>query len=582
MTSSQILVEKNIPCTMRDGTILYADIYRPNHNGPFPVLLTRIPYNKDLPMFSHRYIDTHRLVMNGYVVIIQDVRGRFASDGDFLPFVNEAEDGYDTVEWAASLPYSTGKVGMFGLSYYGFTQLLAASARPPHLECMVPAMTLNDQRNSLAFNNGPYELGLFETWTLESIVPDLVKRTYTEPDTYKKKMMTMAEFYNDIQNWYPYAPVNEWPPVQELGVADFFVQSLTKDLDDDDWRKTSITHKYESFDVPAYHIGGWYDALLPSTIDNFTEMKKNIEGSHGENKQKLIIGPWGHGDFGSVIGERSFGIHASEDWINYHEDLTDLHLRWFDYWLKGIETHITDEAPIKLFVMGINQWRDEQEWPLARTQYIPYYFHSNGRANTKDGDGRLAPEEPIHEPTDHFLYDPADPVPTHGGPTLYSGIQTMGPRDQRSIEERTDVLVYSSEGLEKSLEVTGPVKVYLWAKSDAPDTDFSAKLIDVCPDGTAYHLTEGIVRAKYRNGFTPEEPLSGEVTQYEIDLWATSYVFLPDHCVRVEISSSSFPRFDTNLNTGETMISSDTFQTAKQTIFHEQDYPSHILLPIIN
>ena len=393
METSNILLEKNVPCTMRDGTVLYADIYRPAGEGKFPVLLTRLPYNKDLPHFSHRYLDTNRLVSNGYVVIIQDVRGRFHSEGEFFPFENEGEDGYDTVEWAAKLPFSTGKVGMFGLSYYGFTQLLAAAHRPPHLGAIFPAMTLNDQRNNMVFHNGALELGLFETWTLESIMPDLLRRKHREEENYNRAMKKMAKYYNEIQEWYRYAPIREWPPVQELGVAEFFRELLDRDLEDDRWEKSSIAHLTDQLAVPAYHLGGWYDCLLNETIKNYTGMTRNSDPAIA-NAQKLIIGAWGHGDYSSVLGERSFGIHSSGDWIDLREDLTDLHLRWFDHWLKGKITNIQDEAPVKIFVMGINEWRDEQEWPLARTEYVPYYFHSKGDANTRFGSGKLSVEKP--------------------------------------------------------------------------------------------------------------------------------------------------------------------------------------------
>ncbi|QKG83749.1 CocE/NonD family hydrolase [Kroppenstedtia pulmonis] len=584
MTTSKILLEKNVPCTMRDGIVLYADIYRPDKEGTFPVLLSRLPYSKDKPLFSHRYLDTNRLVENGYVVIIQDVRGRYQSEGEFQPFQSEAKDGYDTVEWAASLPYSSGKVGMFGLSYYGFTQLLAATERPPHLAAMMPAMTLNDQRKGMLFQQGAYGLGLLETWTLESMLPDLIKRKYGDDKVaYAAAMLQMGQNYNRLEELYRYAPFCEWPPVKESGVADFFFDYLRHDLAEEDfWEKSSITDKYEQIQVPAYHVGGWYDCLLGSTIENFTELREKAAGSEAQAQQKLIIGPWGHGDFSSVIGERSFGIHASGDWIDFREDLTHLHLRWFDYWLKGVDTHVTKEPPVKIFVMGVNQWRNENEWPLARTQYVPYYFHSGGNAPTRYGDGSLSTEAPTDdEPTDQFVYNPGEPVPTQGGATLYAGVNTMGPQDQRKVEERKDVLVYTSEPVTDPLEVTGPVTVYLWAATDAKDTDFTAKLVDVLPDGRAYNLTDGIIRARYRNGYRRSPDLQGEVVAYEIDLWATSNVFLPGHRIRVEISSSNFPRFDANPNTGSTMKDSDQMKLARQTIYHTDQYPSHILLPVI-
>lgn len=576
VTIVQILLEKDVPCTLRDGTVLYADIYRPNKEGTFPVLLTRLPYNKALPMYSHRYLDTNRMVQNGYVVIVQDVRGRFASEGDFVPFLHEAEDGYDTVEWAAKLSFSNGKVGMFGLSYYGFTQLLAATERPPHLHAIAPAMTLYDWRENTVEKGGKFLVGSSETWALQSVAPDQISRKYKDPKKYAEMMGKMAEYDNRIEEWYHYKPIQDWPPLKELGVAGFFYDLVGDTWSEDQWDRVNITNKYHNIEVPAYHIAGWYDNFLQATLQNYTKLSDMVESD-----QKLIIGPWGHGLFSSVLGERSFGIHASGDWIDQKEDLTNLHIRWFDHWLKDKNSTVFEEAPIKLFVMGINKWRSENEWPLARTKYTPFYLHSEGGANTRFGDGRLRFEKPENEPVDTFVYDPANPVPSNGGATLFSGVNTLGPLDQREIEKRDDVLVYTSEPLERALEVTGPIKVKLWAKTDAQDTDFTAKLIDVMPDGRAYNLTDGIVRTTYRNGQKQEEAINDEVVQYEIDLWATSNVFLPGHQIRVEISSSNFPRFDVNFNNGTTMLEATKYQIANQTIYHNEEYPSHILLPVI-
>ncbi|WP_077212184.1 CocE/NonD family hydrolase [Bacillus dakarensis] len=571
MEIQEILLEKNVPCKMRDGVTLYADIYRPKMEGKFPVLLTRLPYNKDLPFYSHRYLDTNRLVQNGYIVIVQDVRGRFNSEGKFYPFLHEAEDGYDTVEWAASLPYSNGNVGMFGLSYYGYTQLLAATEQPPHLKAIFPAMTLNDWRNNSLNDGGKFLVASAETWALESVAPDQLKRKHGDAQEYESMMKKLVEYDNDIEQWYQYRPVEQWPPLKELGVAEYFFEMLNGSLPEEYSEKMSILHKYPQINVPAYHIAGWYDNLLESTLKNYSELQKS-----GQAQQKLIIGPWGHGLFSSVIGERNFGVHSSEDGI----DLTGLHISWFDQWLKGKIAH-ENEAPVKLFVMGINEWRDEYEWPLARTTYMSYFLHSKGHANTRFGDGSLSVEQPGSEKVDTFVYDPGNPVPTNGGGTLYAGVNTLGPKDQRILEEREDVLVYTSEPLESPLEVTGSVKVKLWAKTDAEDTDFTVKLMDVLPDGKAYNLTDGIVRAKYRTGHDIGEKIKGEILEYEMELWPTSNVFLPGHCIRIEISSSNFPKYDPNLNTGETMISSVEHKIAKQTIYHDEKYPSQIILPVI-
>lgn len=561
---------------MRDGVILYADVYRPNEEGAFPVLLTRLPYSKDLPYYSHRYLDTNRLVENGFVVIVQDVRGRFRSEGEFQPFRQEANDGYDTVEWAAALPYSTGKVGMFGLSYYGYTQLLAATKKPPHLAAIFPAMTLNDQRNGASYRNGVYQPGFTETWTLESIAPNLLNRKYNKLEERTEAIRNLADQLNKLEELYGYVPVNQWPPLKELGVADYFFEELDHPMEDEEyWEKSSIIDKYKDLQLPAFHLGGWYDCFIGPTLTNYVEMTKT------GHMQKLIVGPWGHGNFEASQGECFYGVHASGNWIELKQDITDLHIRWFTHWLKGIDTGMDSESPVKIFVMGINQWRDENEWPLKRTKYVRFYLHSGGYSNTKKGDGTLSVTPPASEAADSFIYDPKNPVPTKGGRTLFTGAMTMGPFDQHEIEDRQDVLVYSSGPLTDPIEVTGPLKMKLWISSDAKDTDFTAKIVDQAPDGKTLILAEGIVNAKYRNGFYPEKELSGEVVEFEIDLWAISNVFLTGHRIKLEISSSSFPQYLPNPNTGKSSVESSDTITAKQTIYHNEQYPSHIILPIV-
>ncbi len=577
MKQTKILVEKNVPCKMRDGVVLYADIYRPDKEGKFPILLTRHPYGKDLPLYSYRYLDTNRLVENGFVVINQDVRGRFHSEGEFYPWKYEANDGYDTVEWAASLPYSTGKIGMFGMSYYGYTQLLAAIKKPPHLAAIFPAMTLNEQRNDFVYHNGVFQTGGFETWTLESIVADLLRRKIKDPTEKKEAIRKLADNLNKMEELYHFIPYNEWPPLKELNVADYYFDQISHAPEDEDyWKEANIADKYMDLQIPAFHLSGWYDCFTGPTLMNYEEMKKTGQ------PQKLIVGPWGHGYFASVQGECSYGVHASGDWIDLEEDITDLHIRWFNHWLKGTDNGIETEAPVKIFIMGINKWRNEMEWPLKRTQYTNIYLHSSGKANTRTGNGSLSMNFPEAEMSDTFIYDPENPVPSKGGGTLFIGVQTAGPLDQGRIEDREDVLVYTTEPLTEAMEVTGPIKVKLWALTDAKDTDFTAKLVDTYPEGRAIILTQGITNAKYRNGNQPEKELNGEIVEYEIDLWATSNVFMPGHRITLEISSSCFPQYAPNPNTGKSLIDSKKAVKAQQVIFHNEKYPSHMILPMIS
>lgn len=561
----QIMTEKNVTCTLRDGTILRADVYRPDARGKYPVLLTRLPYGKDDPYFSHRYLDTNRLVLAGYIVIVQDVRGRFQSGGAFNPFEYEAEDGYDTVEWAAKLPYANGKVGMFGLSYYGFTQLLAAKEKPPHLHALFPAMALNDVRANMVTENGVPKLATMKTWILESMVPDLLRRSYTDPVVLAEKMQLWADGMDQLATTYDTNSGDGWPLLQTLGVAEDFFQIVDKPDDNPFWQKTSILQDYTHLDYPAIHLGGWYDSLLKSTIENYEQMNKQTNAP-----QRLMIGPWTHGNFGAIQGEHDFGIRASEHFINGTEDLTSLHLRWFDYWLKNMETGVTADASVQLFVMGLNEWRDESEWPLKRTQYTPYYFHSDGNANSRFGDGSLQLDKLLAVTTNQFVHLPRYPVPSVGGKTMYHNSYPAGPLDQRLVEERDDVLVYSTPALEEAVEVTGFLQVSLWTKSTAKETTFTAKLVDVAPDGSAYQLADGIVAAVFTDNDTP--------IKVDINLWATSNLFLPGHQIRVEIASSNHPQYDCPPAYN---VTGEKLDAVTQTVLHDVDHPSHIILPVI-
>jgi len=360
-------------------------------------------------------------------------------------------------------------------------------------------------------------------------------------------------------------------------VARYVGDYLRHPHDGPPWWAVNLERRHDQVAVPMYHVTSWYDIFLHGGLANFSGLRKNAMTETARNAQKLIVGPWAHlfpytNPTSTGTGDIDFGPDAL---ISLH----DIQLRWFDHWLKGIDTGILDEPPVKLFVMGENRWRDEREWPLARTRYTPWYFHSGGRANTAAGDGVLDARAPVEESADHFVYDPDDPVPTMGGNTL---ILAMGVQDQRPVEARGDVLVYTSAVLTEPLEVTGPIVVALHATSSAPDTDFTAKLVDVRPDGYAQNLADGIVRARYRDSReSPALLTPGRIARFTIALWATSHVFLPGHRIRVEISSSNFPRFDRNLNTGEDAATGTRRQIARQAVFHDARHPSHIVLPII-
>ena len=569
-----MIIDKDVPMTTRDGVTLRADVYRPDAAGRFPVLLSRLPYDKNQ---RRRPGDIDVFVEHGYVVIMQDTRGRFASDGEeYYPLIWEAQDGYDAVEWAAGLPYADGHVGTLGQSYLGATQYLLAPTRPPHLDASFPVSAAADFHQAWVYHSGgAFELGWQIPYAILMARDTIARRGLTDkllPELERVLAPAPTPWAPPLtEEAYRRLPLMAWAE-QLAPVARYLTDYLRQPEDGLPWWDVNVERRHAEITVPMYHVTSWYDIFLHGGLANFRGLHARAPSTH-----KLLVGPWAHlfpytNPTSGGAGDIDFGPAAL---ISIHE----IQLRWFDHWLKGIDTGVLDEPPVKIFVMGENRWRDEREWPLARTGYTPYYLRSRGHANTAGGDGALGPQAPGEEAADHFVYDPDDPVPTRGGNTL---ILAMGVQDQRPVEAREDVLVYTSAVVTETLEVTGPLVVTLYAASSAPDTDFTAKLVDVRPDGYAQNLADGIVRARYRGSReSPSALRPGEVTKVTIDLWATSHVFLPGHRIRLEVSSSNFPRFDRNLNTGEDQATGTRRQPAHQTIFHDARYPSHILLPII-
>ncbi len=583
----KITVDFDVQASMRDGTVLRANIYRPAGEGRWPVLLTRLPYGKDFSIGT-AVMDPAQVARRGYVVIVQDTRGRFTSEGEWIPFIYEAQDGVDTIEWAARLPSSDGKVGMYGISYFGFTQWSAAVHQPPALKAMAPFETWNDPLNGPVFRGGALELGAAVSWQLMMGLDLLVRRHRGDPQALGRAIYLLAKEMDALeQEGYWSLPLREFGPLKQQDIAPYFFMNFAGSLQrgHEILDPMTIVGKHENVTVPTLNTGGWYDIFLQDTLSNFTIMR--TQGSTPEARQsKLLIGPWTHGGVMNPIGEMNFGFGASGAFIDLQMDFVSWQLRWFDHWLKGTDTGMLNEAPIKLFVMGANVWRDEQEWPLARAVETRYYLHSNRRANTLHGDGYLTTDIPEgDEPSsDHYAYDPANPVITRGGAINMSPEYRPGPFDQRPTESREDVLVYTSGELKEDVEVTGPIKVYLWAISSAPDTDFVARLVDVHPGGYAQNLTDGIIRARYRNFARGEAPSliePGMAYEYEIDLWATSNVFKAGHRIRLDVTSSSFPRWDRNPNTGHDFGTSAELAVAHQTILHDREHPSYVVLPVV-
>ncbi len=578
-TSYAVRVDFDVPATMRDGTTLRANVFRPMGDGPFPVLLTRLPYGKDFPL-ANSVLNPYEVARQGYIVVIQDTRGRFTSGGEWHPFVSERDDGGDTVAWAAALPGGTGQVGIYGASYFGFTQWAAARSGAPALKALVPFITWSDAADGMFMRGGAMELGMMRNWTLLQSLDTVLKRTRGNPDSrvMDAAVMQLASELDALPTTgYAELPVKGYSTRRNDDTMQDVDASIDRRADPVYLDLASVSPGYNSLAIPAFHAGGWYDIFLAGTLKNYVELTKR-----GRAPQKLIIGPWSHTSQDEIIGSADFGFASSTAFINLQIDFQSLQVRWFDRFLKGLQNGIDTEPPVQIFVMGLNRWRSENEWPLARAVPTRWYLHSNGHANTTAGDGLLSRESPAYEQADHYTYDPMNPVLTIGGAFLMHPAFRNGVQDQRAIEGRQDMLVFTSAPLERAVEVTGPISVTLFAATDGPDTDFVARLIDVHPDGFARNLTDGIIRGRMRYGVDREALLTpGQVYEFTIDLWATSNVFLPGHQIRLDVTSSNFPRWDRNLNTGAPFAESSEAVTAHQTILHDTAHPSSVMLPIV-
>jgi uncharacterized protein len=551
-----VTIENNVSMKTRDGVTLQADIYRPKAEGKFPVILERTPYDKHMGVGFGL-----KAAARGYVYIIQDVRGRYTSEGDWYPHKFESRDGYDTVEWAAALPYSNSKVGMVGGSYVGATQMLTAIAAPPHLVGILPFVTAANYHEQWVYQGGAFAQSLNQLWTTALTIDTLGRRVGKDSVPLAGEMTL---------------PLNEYPvviPGASAGLADYYRDWIAHPRYDDYWKETAIDEHFSKIKVPALHVGAWYDFFQDGTLRNYLGIKAHGGTEAARNGQRLVMIVGGHAGAGPKIGDIDFGKDSVFD-------TTELAFRWYDYLMKGVGNGMGNAKPVKIFVMGKNVWREEDSWPPARAQETRYYLHSGGKANGLSGDGTLSTTLPTAEAADKYVYDPADPVPSRGGPFPLHG--TPGAVDQRAVENREDVLVYTAPAFQHDTEVIGPVSVELFVSSSAVDTDFTGKLVDVWPNGYAQNLVDGILRARYRHSMEKEELMNpGETCKITIDLWSTSNVFLAGHKLRLEISSSNFPRFDRNLNTGEQPETSKRTVKAANVIYHDHDHPSALIVPMM-
>ena len=573
-------VEKDIMVPMRDGVRLATDAWIPA-GGPAPVLLVRLPYGKDMiGLYAYGLVPNFfALIEAGYAVVYQDCRGTFRSGGEFTPMVNEPSDGADTVAWLLEQPWCDGNIGTFGASYLGFVQWASASASD-QLKAIAPAVTTTDYYATPWYSEGgALSLHAIQTWTTLMALAG-AQRAMAAGSGDPQALMGLVGMAADPGAHLAELPVRARPLLEKQWP--WWAEILAHPARDQFWQDLSVADRFADITVPALNIGGWFDIFASSTARTFTELKKRGGSADARDGQRLIIGPWDHLNSTGVYPDRQFGLMADARYA----DLTGAHQRFFDRWLRGRAGALDGSAPVRIFVMGIDQWRDEQDWPLPDTSYVDYYLDSSGRANTADGDGGLRGAPPDSEHADTYLYDPQRPVPTLGGRVMSPATANeAGPVDQRRAESRDDVLCYTTPVLERPVEVTGHVSLTLFASSSAPDTDFTGKLVDVFPDGRAIFLTDGILRARYRHSLADPELLTpGQIYEVAIDLSVTSNVFLPGHRIRLEISSSNFPRFDRNTNTGGTITEDreEDVQVAVNRIFHGPGHPSRLVLPVID
>ena len=573
-------VEKDVMVAMRDGVELATDAWIPSVT-PAPTLLVRLPYGKDLPQLLAYGLmpNIFALVEAGYAVVYQDCRGTFRSGGEFVPMLNEPADGTDTIAWLVRQPWCDGNIGSYGASYLGFVQWASVSAGAP-VKAIAPAVTTTDYYTAPWYSEGgAASWHTVQSWTTQMAMIETLRQLGLGSGD-PQLLGELAGMMADPQPHLEAMPPSRQPAVEK--VWPWWSELLSHPARDTWWQGLSVLDRAEQVTVPALHIGGWFDIFAANTARSFTELRARAGTAEAREGQRLIIGPWDHLNSTGIYPDRRFGLTA--DAIT--QDLTGQHVRFFDRWLRDRRGALDGSAPVKIFVMGIDQWRQEQDWPLPDTRYVPYYLHSSGRANTAAGDGELSTEAPAQTAADAFLYDPRRPVPTLGGRVMLpSTANAAGPVDQRPAETRDDVLCFTSPVLTEPLEVTGHVSLTLYASSSAPDTDFTGKLVDVFPDGRAIFLTDGIIRARYRKSLAEPEPLTpGEPCQLDLDLSVTSNVFLPGHRIRLEVSSSNFPRFDRNTNTGGIIADepADQATTAVNRVLHGPSYPSQLILPVIS
>jgi len=568
-----MLIENNLRIPMRDGIHLSADLYRPDDDESHPVIFMRA-YSK---FYGRRLPFLNELIESGYCFVISDLRGRGESEGEWNPqnnFTVEGVDGYDSVEWIAQQDWCDGNVGMYGVSHAAFFAWVTAIEQAPHLKAIAPWTGDFNEQFVPPYTGGAISLITTLIW-LPREAADAVRRMAQEGHDVKEMQEVLEWARNHPDEVAHYLPFKDVPLAKFGRIAEML-----------NWRLHPVpqavlddVRRYDKITIPVFHECGWYDGAGWSQFENFINLQTEAGSDLARNGQYMVCGPWPHGMiFQNTLGQVNFGFTAdnASSGLNHHQ------IAFFDKYLKGKDV---DLPKIRYFVMGKNEWRTSDTYPLPQTQWMPFYLHSNGNANTARGDGVLGTDKPDSEAVDRYLYDPHHPVPTTGGPLIgaLAGADIIaGPIEQYHVEKRHDVLCYTTAPLQEDLEITGPLQLHLFAASSACDTDFCAKLVHVYPDGRAYNLAEGIIRASGRNFGQKRELIEPhEIYEFTITLGHTSQHFPKGHRIRIDITSSNYPLFDRNMNTGNPIGEDTQGIIAMQSVYHDAEHPSYIDLPVI-
>lgn len=539
-----IVKQTSVPIAMRDGVRLSTNVFLPSERGQFPCILVRTPYGKGFDVTPHY----QAFIERGYAIVAQDVRGRYESEGAFQPLTQEAADGDDTINWIARQPWSNGKVGMMGGSYVGIVQWKAALLNNPHLKAIFPVVSgSDDYRDRFYSTGGAMKLGNRLEWLSENL--------------------RAPGYHQDFGKFVLHLPTRS-SDLAALGwTSPLYHEIIAHPSFDSFWRNISTREHLDQMKAPVFSVGGWYDNFVQSDLAAYGALRRKT----GLNR--ILIGPWAH-NMSTPFEGIDYGAESSAP-------IRELQMEWFDQWLMGKDSPLLAKPPVRVFIMGANKWREEREWPPEGSVQKLFYLESRGKANSLEGDGALS-EKPAGA-ADQYVFDPNKPVPTRGGAVCCNPkIFPWGPMDQRPVEERKDVLVYTTKPLKHDVEAIGPVQVILYVATSARDTDFTAKLVDVFPDGHAINLTDGILRLRYRNSLErPELAKPGEVYRIAVDAGVTGNVFFKGHRIRVEVSSSNFPRFDRNPNTGGVVADAVKLNPASQTVYHDAKRPSALVLTVV-